>query len=175
MSALADWFNTNAANILLIPHILLILYGAVLFSPLGTKIARLTKNVLKGNLNKQERMINGLLFTILGGFTVSSHTFWIHQRIASQGSSFCSGSGLFSCGDVIGHETYGYAPIIGVPWGLIGMGVFFVLLYLGLVLKKSQCPYLNQVLERRLQNPMLGPNLNLSQWLVCSSREEEFQ
>ncbi len=137
MSALADWFNTNAANILLVPHILLILYGAVLFSPLGTKIARLTKNVLKGNRNKQERMINGLLFTILGGFTVSSHTFWIHQRIASQGSSFCSGSGLFSCGDVIGHETYGYAPIIAVPWGLIGMGVFFVLLYLGLVLKKE--------------------------------------
>ena len=137
MSALADWFNTNAANILLIPHILLVVYGAVLFSPLGSKITHLTKNFVKGNRNKQERMINGLLFTILGGFTVSSHTFWIHQRIASQGSSFCSSSGLFSCGDVIGHETYGYAPVIGIPWGLIGMGVFFVLLYLGLVLKKE--------------------------------------
>ena len=137
MSALADWFNTNAANILLIPHILLVVYGAVLFSPLGSKITNLTRNFVKGNRNKQERMINGLLFTILGGFTVSSHTFWIHQRIASQGSNFCSGSGLFSCGDVIGHETYGYAPVIGIPWGLIGMGVFFVLLYLGLVLKKE--------------------------------------
>ena len=82
-------------------------------------------------------MINGMLFSVLGGFTVSSHTYWIHQRISSQGSSFCSGSGLFSCGDVIGHEKYGYAPIIGIPWGLIGMGVFLVLLYMLLVLKNE--------------------------------------
>ena len=137
MSSLADWYSANAANILLIPHILLILYGAILFSPLGKKIADLTKNFIKGNQSPRERMINGMLFSVLGGFTVSSHTYWIHQRISSQGSSFCSGSGLFSCGDVIGHETYGYAPIIGIPWGLIGMGVFLLLLYMLLVLKNE--------------------------------------
>ena len=137
MSSLADWYSANAANILLIPHILLILYGAILFSPLGKKIADLTKNIIKGNRSPRERMINGMLFSVLGGFTVSSHTYWIHQRISSQGSSFCSGSGLFSCGDVIGHETYGYAPIIGIPWGLIGMGVFLALLYMLLVLKNE--------------------------------------
>ena len=137
MSLLADWYSANAANILLIPHILLILYGAILFSPLGKKIADLTKNYIKGNRSPRERMINGMLFSVLGGFTVSSHTYWIHQRISSQGSSFCSGSGLFSCGDVIGHEKYGYAPIIGIPWGLIGMGVFLVLLYMLLVLKNE--------------------------------------
>jgi len=137
MSSLADWYSANAANILLIPHILLILYGAVLFSPLGKKIADLTKNLIKGNRSPRERMINGMLFCVFGGFTVSSHTYWIHQRISSQGSSFCSGSGLFSCGDVIGHETYGYAPIIGIPWGLIGMGVFLALLYMLLVLKNE--------------------------------------
>lgn len=137
MSSLADWYSANAANILLIPHILLILYGAILFSPLGKKIADLTKNFIKGNRSPRERMINGMLFSVLGGFTVSSHTYWIHQRISSQGSSFCSGSGLFSCGDVIGHEKYGYAPIIGIPWGLIGMGVFLVLLYMLLVLKNE--------------------------------------
>lgn len=137
MSSLADWYSANAANILLIPHILLILYGAVLFSPLGKKIADSTKNLIKGNRSPRERMINGMLFCVLGGFTVSSHTYWIHQRISSQGSSFCSGSGLFSCGDVIGHEKYGYAPIIGIPWGLIGMGVFLALLYMLLVLKNE--------------------------------------
>ena len=137
MSSLADWYSANAANILLIPHILLILYGAILFSPLGKKIADLTKNFIKGNRSPRERMINGMLFSVLGGFTVSSHTYWIHQRISSQGSSFCSGSGLFSCGDVIGHEKYGYAPIIGIPWGLIGMGVFLALLYMLLVLKNE--------------------------------------
>ena len=137
MSSLADWYSANAANILLVPHIMLILYGAVLFSPLGKRVAEITQNIVKGNRSQRERMINGMLFSVLGGFTVSSHTYWIHQRISSQGSSFCSGSGLFSCGDVIGHETYGYAPIIGIPWGLIGMGVFLVLLYLLLVLKNE--------------------------------------
>lgn len=82
-------------------------------------------------------MTAGLVLICLSGLVISTHTYWIHEKITGTTTSFCASDSLFSCDDVIGHETYGYAPVIGLPWGLIGMGVFAALLYASMMVQKE--------------------------------------
>lgn len=82
-------------------------------------------------------MTAGLVLICLSGLIIATHTYWIHQKITGTTSSFCASDSIFSCDDVIGHETYGYAPFIGLPWGLIGMGVFAALLYAAMMVQKE--------------------------------------
>ena len=83
-------------------------------------------------------MTAGLVLMCLSGLIIATHTYWIHEKITGTATSFCASDSIFSCDDVIGHETYGYAPVIGLPWGgLIGMGVFAALLYAAMMVQKE--------------------------------------
>ena len=82
-------------------------------------------------------MTAGLVLMCLSGLIISTHTFWIHEKITGTATSFCASDSIFSCDDVIGHETYAYAPIIGQPWGLLGMGVFAALLFAAMTVQKE--------------------------------------
>jgi len=88
-------------------------------------------------MSPRGRMTAGLVLICLSGLVISTHTYWIHEKITGTATSFCASDSIFSCDDVIGHETYGYAPIIGQPWGLIGMGVFAALLYAAMMVQKE--------------------------------------
>ena len=125
------------ANLILAVEALPMMVGFLLTLPFGARLAPLMSKTWPSLGSVRGRQIAGLLLVMLSGLIVSAHTWWIHERLSQLGGEFCASDGLFSCDDVIGHDTYGYAPLIGLPWGLVGVGVFTVLLYAGLVLQKE--------------------------------------
>ncbi|HII97008.1 MAG TPA: vitamin K epoxide reductase family protein [Candidatus Poseidoniaceae archaeon] len=125
------------ANVILAVESLPLLLGFLLTLPVGGKIAQPVLNVWPSLASPRGRMTAGLVLICLSGLVISTHTYWIHEKITGTTTSFCASDSLFSCDDVIGHETYGYAPVIGLPWGLIGMGVFAALLYASMMVQKE--------------------------------------
>ncbi len=125
------------ANIILALESLPLLIGFLLTLPVGGKLAQPVLKVWPSLGSQRGRMTAGLVLICLSGLIIATHTYWIHEKITGTTSSFCASDSIFSCDDVIGHETYGYAPIIGLPWGLIGMGVFAALLYAAMMIQKE--------------------------------------
>lgn len=125
------------ANIILALESLPLLIGFLLTLPVGGKLAQPVLKVWPSLGSPRGRMTAGLVLICLSGLIIATHTYWIHEKITGTTSSFCASDSIFSCDDVIGHETYGYAPIIGLPWGLIGMGVFAALLYAAMMIQKE--------------------------------------
>lgn len=124
-------------NLILALEALPLLLGFLMTFPFGARFVAPFHGRWPSLATERGRMLAGMLLMGLSGFIVSTHTWWIHTRITQIGGSFCASDSVFSCDDVIGHEIYGYAPVIDQPWGLVGMLVFIVLLYATLVLQKE--------------------------------------
>ena len=55
-------------------YLLIIIGGFLLVSPLGIKFSAKFRS-------NQTRMINGILILSFGGYLVSTHTYYIHQKL----------------------------------------------------------------------------------------------
>ena len=125
------------ANLILALESLPLLVGFLLTLPVGGRLAQPVLSIWPSLASPRGRMTAGLVLMCLSGLIISTHTFWIHEKITGTATSFCASDSIFSCDDVIGHETYAYAPIIGQPWGLLGMGVFAALLFAAMTVQKE--------------------------------------
>jgi uncharacterized membrane protein len=117
-------------------HAVIILYGVLLMTPLGDSFGSILVNKWPSTSTKRGRMLAGLMFVCTGGFTVSAHTLWMHNKL-SEGGSVCSGSSILNCDGLIGNPDYNTVPFIGQPWGLLGMVAFCVLLWIVVVVAKE--------------------------------------
>jgi uncharacterized membrane protein len=117
-------------------HAVIILYGVLLMTPIGEAIGSILFNKWPSTSTKRGRMLAGLMFVCTGGFTVSAHTLWMHNKL-SEGGSVCSGSSILNCDGLIGNPDYNTVPFIGQPWGLLGMVAFCVLLWIVVVIAKE--------------------------------------
>jgi uncharacterized membrane protein len=117
-------------------HAVIILYGVLLMTPIGEAIGSILVNKWPSTSTKRGRMLAGLMFVCTGGFTVSAHTLWMHNKL-SEGGSVCSGSSILNCDGLIGNPDYNTVPFIGQPWGLLGMVAFCALLWIVIVIAKE--------------------------------------
>ena len=46
------------------------------------------------------------------------------------GADLCAGDGLLDCSSVIGNESWNTVPVLGLPWGIMGMLAFAVMLWI---------------------------------------------
>ena len=126
------------ANTQLLFHWIPITIGVVMFTPLGETIAPLFGKRWPSALSKRGQLMTGTLLVLLGGFTVSVHTLWIHNKAMEMGAgSFCAAEGVWDCSSVIGNHEWNIDPIFGQPWGIWGMLVFAGLLWLMLCVAKD--------------------------------------
>jgi len=113
-------------------YLLLILSGFFLVSPLGVRFESKFSSM-------RTRMISGAFILAFGGFLVSVHTFYIHEKLHELGgTSGCSAYSIFNCGDVISNDLYNSDPIFGIPWGVLGMFSFASLLFILLSIRNSR-------------------------------------
>jgi uncharacterized membrane protein len=97
--------------------------GIFLATPQGEKVLT--------TYSKTRRMLLGTLLVQLGGLMASAWTWVIHNQLSGTGySGFCAAEGIVQCGSVIGDATYSEAPILGLPWGVVGLLGFSLLGYL---------------------------------------------
>ena len=112
-------------------YLFIMISGVLLTSKLGEKLDSKFRN-------QQTRIINGILLISFGGFFVSTHTYYIHQKLHEVGAnSGCSAFSVFDCGDVISNDSYNSDPFFGIPWGIIGMFCFAILIFIGTVIRRS--------------------------------------
>jgi len=112
-------------------YLLIIFGGFLISSRFGEKLSFKFKS-------KQSRILNGALILAFGGFLVSTHTYYIHQKLHEVGaSSGCSAFSVFNCGDVISNESYNSDPFFGIPWGILGMLSFASMIFLLLAIRNS--------------------------------------
>ena len=117
-------------------HAVIILYGVLLMTPLGDSVGGFLVNKWPSTSTKRGRMLAGLMLVCTGGFTVSAHTLWMHNKL-SEGGSVCSGSSILNCDGLIGNPEYNTVPFIDQPWGLLGMVAFCVLLWIVITVAKE--------------------------------------
>ena len=122
--------------VLLSFHAAIILFGVILMTPLGESIGGFLVSKWPSTSTKRGRMLAGLMLVCTGGFTVSAHTLWMHNKL-SEGDSVCSGSSVLNCDGLIGNAEYNTVPYLGQPWGLLGMVAFCVLLWVVIVVAKE--------------------------------------
>ena len=60
----------------------------------------------------------------------------MHNKL-SEGASVCSGDSILNCDGLIGNVAYNTDPLLGQPWGLIGMVAFTALMWLIIVIGKE--------------------------------------
>ena len=114
------------SNLLLAGHALIILSG--IFIAFSNKFFS----------SQRDRLLAGLSLVLLGGFTVSTHTWWFHNKYHELGGDIgCSAFSSFSCGDVLANSDWNTVPILGIPWGLMGMFAFALLGFLALSIRKE--------------------------------------
>ena len=112
-------------------YLFFIAAGFLLTTSFGEKLSNRFRNY-------QTRVIYGILLIAFGGFSVSTHTYYIHQKLHEVGgNSGCSAFSVFNCGDVISNDAYNSDPFFGIPWGVIGMFSFAALIFILLVIRKS--------------------------------------
>jgi len=88
--------------------------------------------------SRRQRLLTGLSFVILGGFTVSTHTWWFHNKYHEMGGDIgCSAFGAFSCGDVLANSDFNTVPVLGIPWGMVGMLAFAMLGFLAISVRRE--------------------------------------
>ena len=119
------------ANTQLMFHWIPIVFGLVLMSPFGEGLGLKMASRWPSLETTRGRTIGGMLAVMFGGFTVSAHTLWIHNKANEMGSgNFCSADGVWDCSSVIGNPDWNTMPFIGLPWGMVGMLAFALFLWL---------------------------------------------
>ncbi len=113
-------------------YLIVILFGFFLTIPLS-------KNIFSTKFNNdQSRIVSGSIILAFGGYLVSTHTYYIHEKLHEVGgNSGCSAFSVFNCGDVISNGSYNTDPFFGIPWGVLGMLSFATMLFILLVLRNS--------------------------------------
>ena len=152
MVAGLECFDTN-----LIPHLAIFALGVAMFTPIGESLAipalRSKWNSLDTKLGQS---FAGMLLICFAGFTVSAHTLWMHNKAQEMGGgSFCTAGTVCDCASVIGNAEWNTVPVLGVPWGLMGMLVFALFLWLIITMAKE--PSATWVLN----NIKIGTNLGI--------------
>jgi uncharacterized membrane protein len=117
-------------------HGAIILFGVLLLTPLGANFSSILHSRYPSTTTKRGQLIAGMAFICFGGFTVSAHTLWMHNKL-SEGASVCSGDSILNCDGLIGNIAYNTDPLFGQPWGLIGMVAFTALMWLVLTIGKE--------------------------------------
>jgi uncharacterized membrane protein len=126
------------ANTQLLFHITPIVIGFIIMMPFGEALTAKLATKFPSLTTARGRLLGGMKLVMLGGFTVSVHTFWIHNKAKELGAGeFCSGESLFDCSSVIGNDAWNTMPIIGLPWGVIGMIAFAVFMWLIISISKE--------------------------------------
>ena len=126
------------ANTQLIFHWIPIVFGLVLMSPLGEGLGKSLSSRWKSLETVRGRTLGGMIAVMFGGFTVSAHTLWIHNKASEMGGGqFCSSDGVWDCSSVIGNSDWNTMPFIGLPWGLLGMLAFALFLWLAISIAKE--------------------------------------
>ena len=117
-------------------HGAIILFGVLLLTPMGANLSSILHSRYPSTTTKRGQLIAGMAFICFGGFTVSAHTLWMHNKL-SEGASVCSGDSILNCDGLIGNIAYNTDPLLGQPWGLIGMVAFTALMWLIIVIGKE--------------------------------------
>ena len=117
-------------------HGAIILFGVLLLTPIGANLSSVLHSRYPSTTTKRGQLIAGMAFICFGGFTVSAHTLWMHNKL-SEGASVCSGNTILNCDGLIGNVAYNTDPLLGQPWGLIGMVAFTALMWLIIVIGKE--------------------------------------
>ena len=119
------------ADTQLLFHWIPIVLGLLMLTPFGDKIAPVFAKMWPSAISHRGKLMTGTLLVLLGGFTVSVHTLWIHNKALEFGSgSFCASGGVWDCSSVIGNDEWNVDPFFGLPWGILGMISFTVLMWL---------------------------------------------
>ena len=117
-------------------HGAVILFGVVLLTPLGESASKILHSRYPSTTTKRGQLLAGMMFVCFGGFTVSAHTLWMHNKL-SEGASVCSSDSILNCDGLIGNIAYNTDPFLGQPWGLIGMVAFTLLMWLVITVAKE--------------------------------------
>ena len=126
------------ANTQLFFHWIPIIFGLILMSPLGEGLGQKLSSRWKSLETVRGRTLGGMMAVMFGGFTVSAHTLWIHNKATEMGGvEFCSSDGVWDCSSVIGNSEWNTMPFIGLPWGLLGMLAFALFLWLTISIAKE--------------------------------------
>ena len=126
------------ANTQLMFHWIPIVFGLYLMSPLGEGLANQLSSRWPSLETLRGRTLGGMLAVMFGGFTVSAHTLWIHNKANEMGGgNFCSAEGVWDCSSVIGNSDWNTMPFVGLPWGLLGMLAFALFLWLAISIAKD--------------------------------------
>ncbi len=126
------------ADTQLLFHWIPIALGLLMFTPLGNQLAPIFAKRWPSAISHRGKLLTGTLLVMLGGFTVSVHTLWIHNKALEFGSgSFCASGGVWDCSSVIGNNAWNVDPVFGLPWGILGMLAFTASLWLILTVAKD--------------------------------------
>ena len=117
-------------------HGAIILFGVLLLTPMGANLSPVLHSRYPSTTTKRGQLIAGMAFICFGGFTVSAHTLWMHNKL-SEGASVCSGDSILNCDGLIGNIAYNTDPLLGQPWGMIGMVAFTALMWIVIVIGKE--------------------------------------
>ena len=117
-------------------HGAIILFGVLLLTPIGANLSSVLHSRYPSTTTKRGQLIAGMAFICFGGFTVSAHTLWMHNKL-SEGASVCSGDSILNCDGLIGNVAYNTDPLLGQPWGMIGMVAFTALMWIVIVIGKE--------------------------------------
>ncbi|MGB1986284.1 MAG: vitamin K epoxide reductase family protein [Candidatus Poseidoniaceae archaeon] len=117
-------------------HGAIILFGVLLLTPMGVNLSSVLHSRYPSTTTKRGQLIAGMAFICFGGFTVSAHTLWMHNKL-SEGASVCSGDSILNCDGLIGNVAYNTDPLLGQPWGMIGMVAFTALMWIVIVIGKE--------------------------------------
>lgn len=152
MVAGLECFDTN-----LIPHIGIFALGVAMFTPLGATLALpALKSKWESLDTKLGQSFAGMLLICLSGFTVSAHTLWMHNKAQEMGGgSFCSAGTVCDCASVIGNADWNTVPYLGLPWGLAGMLVFALFMWVIITMAKEPTA------EWVLTNIKIGTNVGI--------------
>ena len=123
----------------LIPHLAIFALGVAMFTPLGESLAIPALRRKYSSLEtKLGRTFAGMLLMCFGGFTVSAHTLWMHNKAQEMGGgSFCTAGTVCDCASVIGNSDWNTVPVLGLPWGLLGMVAFALFMWLIITMAKE--------------------------------------
>ncbi len=125
-----------SSNALVAVYLIPTLIGLFVVSPWGDKLTDSLKQRFPSLNTARGKLLAGLQLISLAGFAVSTQTLWISSKI-SEGGNFCSSTSTFSCDDLLGNPDFNVDPLFGLSWGLIGMAVFALLLFIVYVLQQD--------------------------------------
>ena len=134
MVAGLECFDTN-----LLPHLGILALGVAMFTPLGESLAfPALRNKWKSLDTKLGQSFAGMLLICFSGFTVSAHTLWMHNKSQEMGGgAYCAGGSVCDCASVIGNSEWNTVPVLGLPWGLLGMLAFALFMWLVISMAKE--------------------------------------